>query len=185
MTDELQVIIGEVKTFSPDVTNALVFKRNGETLATSESTTPEQAEKLIVSLNSVTNAECIGGIETLIIQDSVNQLSITAVESVYLATVSSRTANQKIVKSLTQVVVPAVIRLAYGTASLPLKNPKPPLETALRKAKPVLPIKEKPTTEPSLEPQASPEPIPPKEPITSESMNEDSTLSMNSWFTKK
>ena len=115
MTEALQTVIGEFKTLSPDIANTIVFNLEGETLAASEGTTPEQTQTLIANLNSITHAECIGGIESLTIQDLNTQLSIAAVGDVYLATVSSRTADQKIIKSLTQIVAPTVIQLAKGT----------------------------------------------------------------------
>jgi hypothetical protein len=42
--------------------------------------------------------------------------------SLYLATVSSRAANPEIVKSLTHVLVPTVVRLFDQVASLPSEN---------------------------------------------------------------
>lgn len=115
MTEALQTVIGEFKTLSPDIANTIVFNLEGETLAASEGTTPEQTQTLIANLNSITHAGCIGGIESLTIQDLNSQLAISAVGDVYLATVSSRTADQNIIRSLTQIVAPTVIRLAKGT----------------------------------------------------------------------
>ncbi len=128
MTEEhsnaLQTVIGELKTLSPDITNAFVFKADGETLASSEKTTPDQTLSLIANLKTITHAQTIGGIENFIIQDVSSQLRLTAVGDVYFGTVSSRTANQKIVKSLTQVVVPAFIQLSVGTPITLLELPK-------------------------------------------------------------
>lgn len=162
MTEALQTIIGELKTLSPDITNACIFRQNGEALASSKNTMPEQIENLITGLNSITQTECIGGIESLTIQDSVTQLSITAVEDVYLATVSSRSADQKTVKSLTQVVVPTVIRLVCRATSLPVEKLEPLHETARRTAKTVLLPKKEAEVKSIPEPQTPLKPLLPK-----------------------
>lgn len=114
MTEPLQTIINEFKTIDPDITNTVVFRMDGKTLAACENTTPEQTQSLIDSINGITHAENIGGIESLTVQDINTQLSLTAVDNVYLATLSSREADQKVIKSLAQVVVPTVIRLTLG-----------------------------------------------------------------------
>ena len=113
----LQTIIDEFKNISPETTNTLIFKNDGQTIANTEATTEEQTKKLIDHFNSITQqAETIGGIENLTIQAADSQLNITAMNSLYLATVSSRAANQEIVKSLTHVLVPTVVRLVDQVA---------------------------------------------------------------------
>ena len=134
----------------------------GETLAASEGTTPEQTQTLIANLNSVTHAECIGGIEGLTIQDLNTQLSVAAVGEVYLATVSSRIADQKIIKSLTQIVAPTVIQLAKGAVVVEKQRVLP--EKVLSKVEAVLTEQKSERAIPDLE--SLPEPYLPKAPTT-------------------
>jgi hypothetical protein len=148
-SNPLQTVIAEFKNISPETTNALIFKSNGQI-------TEDQTKKLIVHFNNLTSqAETIGGIETLTIQAADSQLYITAINSLYLATVSSRAANQEIVKSLTDVLVPTVVRLIDQVAFLPEENQ--PLQTVqLEKIsieETVLPIEEKPQIEPIAQTQ--------------------------------
>jgi hypothetical protein len=124
LTDALQTIIGEFNTLSADIASTAIFKLDGQTLASSENATPEQTQLLIASLNSLTHASCIGGLEKLSVQDVNSQVSVAAVGDVYLATVSSRTGDQKVVRSLTEVVAPIVIQLA-------LKMPKVAAEASM------------------------------------------------------
>jgi predicted regulator of Ras-like GTPase activity (Roadblock/LC7/MglB family) len=108
----LQTIIDEFKNISPEITNTFIFKKNGEIVASNETTTEDQIKKLIATFNNVADqAETIGGIETLTIQGANSQLNITSMNNRYLATVSSRAADQKIVKTLTRVLVPTVVKL--------------------------------------------------------------------------
>ena len=164
----LQTVIDEFKNLSPETTNVLIFKNNGQTIANTKATTEDQTKKLILNFGSIASqAQSIEGIETLTIQAADSELSITAIDSFYLATVTSREANQKIVKSLTQVLVPTVIRLIDQNACAPKENqvaqtvqPEEP-----RRQEAVLPVEDEPTIEPIPEPQGPFEPIPPSTPI--------------------
>lgn len=152
----LQTIIDEFKTLSPETTNALIFKNNGQTIANTEATTKNQTKKLITNFNSIAqHAEIIGGIENLTIQAADSQLNITAMNNFYLATVSSRAANQEIVKSLTHVLVPTVVRLLDQLNRQPSENQPPQ----------ALQLEEKPAVEPIPETQPPSEQILPKTPI--------------------
>jgi hypothetical protein len=130
-TSSIQRVIDELKNLTPDIATAVVFRCNGEVLASNKDTTAEQTQTLINSLKSI-NAQAIGGIATLTIQDVNSQLTLTAIDNTYLATDSSRMANQKAVTALTQVVIPTVIRLATKENSPaktePPKTTPPPTE---------------------------------------------------------
>jgi len=172
----LQTVVSELKNFCPDIAGAFVFKADGETLASSQKTTPEQTQSLISSLKAI-NAQSIGGIEHFIIQDVNSQLCLTAVGDVYLGTIIARTADQKIVKSLTQVVLPAFIQLTVGVPVKQVKVPKlaapeePYVDAALamQKAKPPVAIIAHEVEEPQKEAEEAPqlpEPLLPTAPTT-------------------
>ncbi len=167
MTEPLQTIINEFKTLDPDITNTVVFRMDGKTLAACENTTPEHTQVLIDSINGITHADSIGGIESLTVQDINTQLSLTAVDSVYLATLSSREADQKIIKSLTQVVVPTVIRLTLDKPVKSQKKRKKQPETIAPEVEPVaLPPEQEPEVKLLPEPETPPEPLLPKAPTS-------------------
>ncbi len=46
-SNPLQTIIDEFKNISPETTNALIFKNNGQTIANTQTTTEDQTKKLI------------------------------------------------------------------------------------------------------------------------------------------
>lgn len=156
MTEALHAIIGEFKTLSPDIASTVVFRLDGETWAATEGATPEQTQTLIASINGLTHAGCIGGLEKFSVQDINSQVSVATVGDVYLATVASRVGDQKVVKSLTEVVAPAAIRLA-------LRMPKAAEAQKISREKLMLQIeaaipKKEPTetltTQPTIETQA-------------------------------
>lgn len=142
MTEILQTIIGEFKTLSSDITSTVVFTLNGETLAASENATPEQVQALIASLNGLTRTSCIGGLEKLAVQDINSQVSVATVGDVYLATVASRVGDQKVVKSLTQVIAPIAIQLALKMPKAATETPKISHEKLMQHIEATLPKKE-------------------------------------------
>lgn len=166
MTEELRSVLGEFRVLSPDITTAVVFRSNGETIAATEDTTPEQTQTLIANLTSITHAECIGGIENLTIQDVNTQLTVNAVDEVYFAVVANRGGEQRVAKSLTEVVAPTIIRLALGTLVVEPKKPQFMTETLEEKTETeVLVAQEEPAFEPIAQP-AHLEPLLPKAPTT-------------------
>jgi hypothetical protein len=132
----LQTIIGEFKNISPEITNAFIFKSNGEIVASNETATEDQIKKLVTAFNDIVDqAEIIGGIETLTIQGAGSQLNITSMNNRYLTTISSRAADQKIVKTLTRVLVPTVVKLVDQIAPELSDNQLP--QTTKPESKPI------------------------------------------------
>ncbi len=115
----LQTVINEFKNITPEITNTFIFNKDGEIVASTETTTENQNKKLITAFNDIADlAENIGGIETLTIQGSDSQLSVTSMNNRYLVNVSSRAADEKIVKMLTSVIVPTVVKLVDQISEL-------------------------------------------------------------------
>lgn len=166
MHNVIQTVIDEFKTLSPDTSKVIVFRKDGETLAASKETTPEQTQTLIANLNRITHTECIGGMENLTIQDVNSQLNITTVGDVYLTMVYSRLGDQKVINSLTRVVAPTIIRLAEGTTATSeiTEKQKQVPEVVVKQGVEKLPIEES-TVKPKIEPQPSTEQVPDQTPI--------------------
>jgi hypothetical protein len=184
-SNTLQTIIDEFKTLSPETANALIFKNDGQTIANTEATSKDQNKKLILNFENISHrAETIGGIESLIIQADDKQLNIIAMNSLFLATVSSRSVNQEIIKSLTHVVVPMVVELIDQIGEQQIDEQQPenelpeviePEETQFEEPEPepleesVLPAEDEhsiqPVPEPMPERQKTFEPILPSTPI--------------------
>ena len=159
--DALQIIIDEFKNLSPEITKSFMFNKDGEILASDESTTEEESKKLIAAFNNVAeHAQVIGGVENLTIQGVDRQLNIVATNNRYLTTVSSRAADEKIVKSLTRVIVPTVLGLMDNAVPEITSEALP--EAVKPEAKPIQDIEE-PTeeaSEESIPEEASEESIP-------------------------
>jgi hypothetical protein len=117
------MITDEFKNISPEITSAFIFEKNGEIIADNQASTEDQDKKLIIAFNKMASqAETIGGIETLSIQGKDNQLNITSMNNRYLATVSSCAADEKILKTFSRVLVPAVVKFVDHIAPELSKN---------------------------------------------------------------
>ncbi len=121
----LQTVLAEFRNISPELTKAIIFKKDGQILAANEDDVAEdQAKKLADAYDEIANqAAAIGGVENLTIQGVSSQLDITSTNSRYLATVSSRAADEKMVKALTCVIVPTIIRLLDQVSPASIDNP--------------------------------------------------------------
>jgi predicted regulator of Ras-like GTPase activity (Roadblock/LC7/MglB family) len=108
----LQTIIREFKNISPELTSAFIFQKDGKILASTEALTEDQAKRLGDAYNDIADqAEVIGGLEALTIQGVGSQLSITSMNNCYTVAVSSLAADEKVIKALTCVIVPTVMKL--------------------------------------------------------------------------
>jgi hypothetical protein len=161
-SNPLQTIVEEIKNISPETTNALIFNKNGQTIANTQTGTENQTKKFVANFaNIAVQAQAIGGIENFTIQTAESQLNIVAIEDCFLATLSSQTANQEILKSITKVVVPTVVRLVnqIDVKAKELEE-KPYEELAMSASK-----EAKPKVEPAPEIKPPFEPFLPKAPI--------------------
>jgi len=108
----LQTVVSEFRNISPELIKAFVFKKNGDILARMGDNVSENRAKLAISFDAIANqAEIIGGLEILTIHGVSSQIEITCTNNSYLATVASPSANEKVVKALTRVIIPTVIKL--------------------------------------------------------------------------
>ena len=161
-TNPLQTILDEFRTLSPEITSATVFNNDGQAIANTKTTTIDQTKKLITNFSEIAlQAQTIGGVENLIIQGTDSQLTITTMDSLYLAVVSSRTASQEIQKSLTQVIVPTVAKLIEQNVIMPTEMQLSPTIVPEEKTeeKVVLPITDEPSVEPVIDSKTSFEPF--------------------------
>jgi predicted regulator of Ras-like GTPase activity (Roadblock/LC7/MglB family) len=168
-SNPLQTVVDEFKTLSPETNKVLIFRKSGQIVANTKAASEDQAKRIISNFTCIASqSQSIGDVEYLTIQAGDSQLIITAINNLYLATVSSRATNQEIIKSLTQVVVPTVVHLVDQIASASSENePQQTIqlkETTIEKI--VLPIEEeKPKTESFSEPQPTFQHFLPKTPV--------------------
>jgi len=166
----LQTVIDQFKNISPELGKALIFKRDGEIVASIENNIKEdQAQKIASSYDEIAKESgIIGGLETLSIQGPNNQLEITSANNHYLAALASRAAEEKMVKALACVIVPTVIKLLDRGELISTKNKSPevvPPSEDIAVAEPTAPEEPIHVESPPKEPLITPEPVIPKPPV--------------------
>jgi len=162
-SNPIQTIIEEIKNISPEITNALVFKNNGQTITCTQTISESQTKKFVTNFaNVVLQAEAIGSIENLTIQAGNGQINIAAFDDCFIATVSLPTVKPEILKSLTQVVVPTIVRLV-NQIEPHSKNQSFETEQVEKETNDDPPLIEEKETEVDVEPAL--EPQPPFEPL--------------------
>ncbi|MBT0159869.1 hypothetical protein G4O51_07780 [Candidatus Bathyarchaeota archaeon A05DMB-2] len=169
----LKNTLKEIKNVCPDVTNTFIFEENTKILAKDDETPEKTIRKTIEAFNDITErADTIGGaIETVTIQGAEGKVTITRMNDFYLTSVASKEADEKYVNTLTQVLIPIVIKLVdeiqpeeNAKEKSPLAEPEPEEETneADQEEAPAYEpeIEEPPEQEPGEEaaPQEIPEP---------------------------
>jgi predicted regulator of Ras-like GTPase activity (Roadblock/LC7/MglB family) len=169
----LKNTLKEIKNACPDVTNTFIFEENAKVLAKDDETTDKAIHKSIEAFNAITErADTIGGaVETVTIQSKDGKVTITNMNDFYLTTVASKEADEKYVNTLTQVLIPIVIKLVdeIQPEQAPAEpEPEPEEEAVEAEDEEEAAAKIEEPEEPELEEEAAPEEIEEPEPEEAE-----------------
>jgi hypothetical protein len=170
----LQTVVDEFANLSSETTNVFIFNANCETMASDRVTTEDQTKSVIASFADLSHQlDIIGGLENLTIRGATSQIQITTVENLYLAMVSSREVDAKIIDSLTHVLVPTIVKLLNQQIT---KEEQPTSEEQL--AKEELEIPQEIPQEPEIEVTEEEEPVddavlPEEEPVMEDGSEEE------------
>ncbi|MCJ7763111.1 hypothetical protein MUP38_06640 [Candidatus Bathyarchaeota archaeon] len=111
ITFALKNTLNEIKNTYPTITNAFIFK-NSKILAADETTDEDTAHSTVDAFNAIIErANAVGGIETVTIHSTNGKANITRINNLYLTTITSEETDEKYVNTLTQVLVPIVLKL--------------------------------------------------------------------------
>ena len=111
-SEVLQTVVNEFSNLSNETSNVFFFDEKGETIVVDQATREDQAKPFIDDFVNLTlQTDVLGGLENLAIQGVQSQIQVARIENLYLALVSSREANAKIIDSLSHVLVPTIVKL--------------------------------------------------------------------------
>ena len=172
----LKSTLNEIQNICPDVKNSFMFTEDGEIIAGDEKTPEKTIVQVVNAFDAITEkGEAIGGVDNIVLATSRGRVNITHMNDLYLVTVTSKDADKNYVNTITQVLVPTVLKLLERISPAPTKpklsqpEPEPesptvkgferPKEAITQEAAPEEPrllAEPEPRIEPSLpEPQAS------------------------------
>ena len=178
----LKSTLQEIQNICPDISNSFIFK-DGKILAQDEATSEKNINHTIDAFEAITEkADIIGGLEAVTIQSANGRVNIACMSDFYLTTVSSKTADENYVNTLTRVLIPTIVRLMNkihpalpDDETLKPVEPEPVedevAEEAAEDSESNQPAEEETTTpteneEERLAPEVDPEPLLPDAPVT-------------------
>jgi hypothetical protein len=119
----LKSTLNEIQHICPDVKNSFMFTEEGEIIAANEATSEKVLVQVVNAFDGIMEkAEALGGIEGIVLDGNNGMMNVIAVNDFYLVTVSSKTADKKLVDTVTRILVPTVLKLLEKISPTPLKN---------------------------------------------------------------
>ena len=128
----LKNTLDEIQNICPDIKNSFIFTEDGEVIAGDANTSEKTIVKVIDAFDTILEkAEVVGNIETMTLDCANGRVSISNMNKLYLATVTSRNADKNYVNTVTRVLVPTIIKLLEKINPTPTEhNPiKPELKS--------------------------------------------------------
>jgi predicted regulator of Ras-like GTPase activity (Roadblock/LC7/MglB family) len=136
----LKNTLNEILNVCPDVTNAFMFREDGEIVAGDESTPEKTMVRVVDAFDGILErAEAIGGVEVITIEGNNGRVNVSNVNDLYLVTITSRKADVNYVNTLTHVLIPTVLKLLEKIHPTSPQSNSPPPETS----EPKIPLVEK------------------------------------------
>lgn len=108
----LKTTLNEIQNICPDMKNYFMFKEDGKIVARDENTPKKVAEQIVDSFNGIMDkAEAIGGLERLTLEGDNGRVNILSMSNIYILTVTSRGANMDYINTVTNVLIPTMLKL--------------------------------------------------------------------------
>jgi hypothetical protein len=109
----LKTALDEIRNITPEVSCTFVFNQDGEVIAQDDNAQTVTIQQAIQFFNEITcRVDAVGGFENLTIKGSSGQVNFAScANGFYLATVSSKTFDEKTLFALNRVLVPVVIKV--------------------------------------------------------------------------
>ena len=134
----LKNTLDEIRNLCPDITNAFMFKEDGEIIASDEITPQQSIVHVIDDFDRLLKkAETMGGIEQITIEGSKGRVNVSHMNNNYLVTITSQSADKNYVNMISRVLFTTVVKLLDKISPTALKNnptePEPELQTVIDK----------------------------------------------------
>jgi predicted regulator of Ras-like GTPase activity (Roadblock/LC7/MglB family) len=134
----LKNTLDEIRNLCPDITNAFMFKEDGEIIASDEITPQQSIVHVIDDFDRLLKkAETMGGIEQITIEGSKGRVNVSHMNNNYLVTITSQSADKNYVNMISRVLFKTVVKLLDKISPASLRNtptePEPELQTVIDK----------------------------------------------------
>jgi len=118
----LKNTLNEIQNICPDITNAFIFGEDGEIIAVDEKTHEKTTVRIIDAFdNIIEKAEAIGVLEKITIEGSKGRMNISRTNSFYFVTATTQNADSKYIDTLTNIIIPTILKIVENINPAPLK----------------------------------------------------------------
>jgi len=122
-TTALKNTLTEIKKICPDINYSFIFTKDGAIIAGDGEADDTLMKKAVHSFQSLAEkAVAIGGLDALSINGEKGKLHISRINDMYLVVTTSPNADTTYLHSVTNVIVPTVLKLLENIAPTPLKS---------------------------------------------------------------
>lgn len=124
--EALKNTLTEIRNICPDINSSFIFTKDGAVIAGDPETTDMTIKKTLHSFQNITEkAGIIGGLHNFSVDGDKGRVYISQINDMYLATATSKNADENYLRSVTQVIVPTVLKLLENIDPAPLKPTQP------------------------------------------------------------
>lgn len=119
----LRNTLTEIKKIYPDINHSFIFTKHGVIVARDEESVNIPTEKAVHLFQSIAEkAVAVGGLHTLLVKGNQGKVYISCVnEMLYLAMTTPEDADTTYLNSVTQVIVPTILKILESIAPTPFK----------------------------------------------------------------
>ena len=124
--EALKNTLTEIRNICPDINSSFIFKKDGTVVAGDTETADVTIRKALNSFQSVAEkAGTIGGLHNFSVDGDKGKVHISRINDMYLVTATSKNADTNNLRSVTQVIVPTILKLLESIIPAPLKSAQP------------------------------------------------------------
>lgn len=124
--EALKNTLMEIRNICPDINSSFIFTKDGTIVAGDTETADGTIRKALNSFQNVAEkAGTIGGLHNFSVDGDKGKVHISRINDMYLVTATSKNADTNNLRSVTQVIVPTVLKLLESITPAPLKSTQP------------------------------------------------------------
>lgn len=124
--EALKNTLTEIRNICPGINSSFIFTKDGTIVAGDTKTADVIIRKALNSFQNVAEkAGTIGGLHNFSVDGDKGKVHISRINDMYLVTATSKNADTNNLRSVTQVIVPTVLKLLESIIPAPLKSTQP------------------------------------------------------------
>ncbi|UCG45539.1 MAG: hypothetical protein JSV58_01795 [Candidatus Bathyarchaeota archaeon] len=121
--EALKNTLTEIRNVSPGINSSFIFTEDGAVIAGDPEVANMSINTTLSSFQKIAEkAELIGGLRSFSVDGAQGRVYISHINNLYLVTATSKNIDENILRSVTQVIIPTVLKLLETINPVPLKS---------------------------------------------------------------